>query len=197
MGLRVRRTGAGHGLLGIIGLGCQRAYERWWDGLSRYRHEFIDPIVEILGRPAYADLRIVTIVEPGMLDPFIIEGRPGIRSPECDVVFAAGSHVDGVRYALGQLGTLPNVYNYLDISSAGRLGWDDNLSPAATLAADLVAGDGGPGFDTVTGFATNVGDYPAAVEPFLPDPDLVVGGIPIWETGYYEFNRHLSADSYA
>jgi cellulose 1,4-beta-cellobiosidase len=165
--------------------------------LDRYRTEFIDPIVEILGRPEYADLRVVAIVEPDALAALVTETRPGLPNLECQEVLLTGDYVEGVRYALDQLNTLPHVYSYLDMSHAGLLGYPDNLLPTATLAAEVVAGTGGPGFDSVAGFVTNLGNYVATVEPFLPDPDLVVGGFPIWQGGFFDWNRHFSATSYA
>jgi cellulose 1,4-beta-cellobiosidase len=39
--------------------------------LPRYQSEFIDPIAEILADPAYAGLRVVTILEPGALASLI------------------------------------------------------------------------------------------------------------------------------
>jgi hypothetical protein len=90
------------------------------------------------------------------------------------------------------LGSVPNVYNYLDLSNAGQLGYQDNLVPAANLAAEVVGGDGGPGFDSVAGFATNVNSYVATVETFLPNPDLVVGGIVLYEgSSFFDWSRHL------
>jgi cellulose 1,4-beta-cellobiosidase len=56
----------------------------------------------------------------------------------------------------------------------------------------VVGGAGGPGFDSVAGFATNVNSYVATVETFLPDPDLVVGGIVLYEgSSFFDWSRHL------
>ena len=48
-------------------------------------------------------------------------------TPQCDVMFANGGYVNGVGYALAQLGAIPNVYNYVDAGHHGWLGWTDNF----------------------------------------------------------------------
>src|SRR5690606_40927407 len=44
------------------------------NGFNRYKTEYIDPIADILDDPQYANLRIVTIIEPDSL--------PNLRSEE-------------------------------------------------------------------------------------------------------------------
>lgn len=168
-----------------------------YNGLDRYRSEFIDPIVEILGRPAYANLRIVTIIEPGALPALITHGSLAYPDIECLEAVHTGAYVEGIRYALSRLKTLPNVYNYLDIAHSGLLGWTDNFLTAVQLYRQVVAAPAGPGLESVTGFVTNVANYVPVVEPFLPNPYLTVSGQPIYQGGFYEWNTYFDELDYA
>jgi cellulose 1,4-beta-cellobiosidase len=104
--------------------------------LDRYRREFVDPIARILADRAYARLRIVAVVEYNALPFMITSVSPrAFATPTCDTVKAAGTYLNGIGYALARLGAMPNVYNYLDISQHGVLGWAANRQPAAALYA--------------------------------------------------------------
>ncbi len=54
------------------------------DEIDRYKHEYIDPIAEILSDPKYAGLRIVTTVEidslPNLVTNVTRRGRPRPRT---------------------------------------------------------------------------------------------------------------------
>ena len=106
---------------------------------ERYRTDFIDPIVEILSRPEYADLRVVTVIEPGAVSTPILS-RPGSPMECVGMGSVESAYLDAVRYALGRLAELPNTYNYLDFSFSGLFGYPDNFVPAGRLYADLVLG---------------------------------------------------------
>lgn len=159
------------------------------NGEQRYRSEFIDPIAEIISRPEYADLRIVVVVEPQALVTLVVSATTPTLS--CLEVQAADAYVDGIRYAVSELGAIPNAYLYLDLSHAGLLGYDSNLDPTALLAAEVVAGPGGPGFDHVAGFATNVGNYVATEEVFLPDPEATLLGQPLYTSQFFDWSKHF------
>lgn len=167
------------------------------DGAARYRAEFIDPIVAILGRPAYANLRMVTVVEPGALAALVIGNNPGNPILECVEAYYNGAYVQGIRYALSRLKTLRNVYSYLDVSSSARLGWAENAGTAMQLIAQTILDTGGPGADSVTGFATDTAEYVPVVEPFLPNPDLTVSGWPIYQSQFYDWNKIFDELDYA
>ncbi len=98
--------------------------------LGRYKSEYIDPISEILADPAYANLRIVTIIEPDSL-PNIVTNAGGTAgsTDACATMKANGNYEKGVGYALHTLGASPNVYNYVDAAHHGWLGWDSNMAP--------------------------------------------------------------------
>ncbi|WBB78743.1 glycoside hydrolase family 6 protein [Micromonospora sp. WMMD882] len=161
------------------------------EGLARYRTGFVDPIVEILRRRAYADLRIAVVVEPGALPTLFTETRPGYDDPDCVAARDSGVYVDGVRYALSRLKTVRNAYPYLDLAHAGQLGWAENAGPVLDLYRQVVAAPAGPGVESVTGFVTNTANHVPLVEPFLPDPNLTVGGMPIFISRFYDWNLVL------
>ncbi len=156
----------------------------------RYRAEFVDPIAEILADPAYADLRVVTIVEPHALDRLISHTYPrNIYTQECEAAKATGNYVNNIGYALSQLGALPNVYPYLDISHHGWLGWDDDfLSAVDVLHAAATAA--GSTTDAVHGFVANVEDYSVLEEPYF-DVDDVIMGAPVLQSRWVDWNRHI------
>jgi cellulose 1,4-beta-cellobiosidase len=138
------------------------------DELPRYKAEFIDPIAEILGRPAYANLRIVTVVEPDSLPNLVLNtGTRYTATPLCNTMLANGAYVDGIGYALARLGALPNVANYLDVSHHGMIGWEDNLGPTVQLLAQAARAAGSTTAN-VRGFVTNTANYSALREPYIP-----------------------------
>jgi cellulose 1,4-beta-cellobiosidase len=160
---------------------------------ARYRTEFIDPIAQILARPAYAGLRIVVIAEPGALPNLLFDRSHGF--PECEVARTANVYTNAVRYALQRLGTMPNVYSYLEVPNSALGGYESNFGTFVELYTRLVMS--GPGVNSVAGFVTNVAQYAPVAEPFLPNPDQTVGGIPIWQSRFIDFSRHYQELRYA
>jgi len=99
--------------------------------IGRYRSEYIDPIAAILADPAYASLRIVTIIEIDSL-PNLVTNTNGraTATPQCDTMLQNGNYVNGVGYALAKLGAIPNVYNYIDAPTmAGSVGTTTSVPP--------------------------------------------------------------------
>src|SRR5690606_29507750 len=142
----------------------------------------------------YADLRIVVVVEPQALVTLVISATNPTLA--CLEVQAADAYVDGIRYAVSELGAIPNAYLYLDLSHVGLLGYDSNLGPTALLAAEVVAGPGGPGFDHVAGFATNVGNYVATEEGFLPDPEATLLGQLLYTSQFFDWSKHVDVGAH-
>jgi cellulose 1,4-beta-cellobiosidase len=170
------------------------------DDLDRYQTEYIDVIAEILSRPEYAQLRIVNVVEIDSLPNLITNISPReTATPECDEMLANGNYVNGVAYALGTFGDIPNVYNYVDIGHHGWLGWDDNFQPFADLVREVVNTAPASGAD-IHGFASNVANYGPVEEPYFDIGD-VVGGQPIrqvpgTEGGWIDWNNYIDEVSY-
>ena len=167
------------------------------DEIGRYESEYIDPIAEIMSDPAYSDLRIVTIIEIDSLPNLITNvGSRATATANCDEMLANGNYVQGVGYALGTLGAIPNVYNYIDIGHHGWLGWDDNFEPFAQLALEA-ANANGASPDDVHGFASNVANYGATVEPYFDIGDTI-NGVSIREgSSWVDWNRYVDELSYA
>jgi cellulose 1,4-beta-cellobiosidase len=165
--------------------------------IGRYEHEYIDPIAAILARPAYANLRIVTVVEIDSIPNLVTNVSPRPTStPNCDVMKANGNYITGVGYALAHLGAVPNVYNYLDIGHHGWLGWDDNFGASADMLFQA-ANASGSTKNNVWGFISDTANYGATTEPFFTINDTVAGR-PVREAAsWIDFNRYVDELSYA
>ncbi|ADD42622.1 glycoside hydrolase family 6 protein [Stackebrandtia nassauensis] len=165
------------------------------DEIGRYRDEFIDPIAAILADPAYAGLRIVTVVEIDSLPNLVtnVSPRP-TATPECDVMAANGNYVNGIGYALRQFGAIDNVYNYLDVGHHGWLGWDDNFAPGARKLLEGAQASGS--VDNVHGFITNTANYGALKEPYFTINDTV-NGQTVRQAKWIDWNRYVDELSYA
>jgi cellulose 1,4-beta-cellobiosidase len=164
------------------------------NGLNRYKTEYIDPIAGILADPAYRNLRIVTVIEPDSLPNLVTN----LSIARCAEASSSGAYVQGIRYAISKLRPISNVYMYLDIAHSGWLGWDTNFNGAVTLFTNtLSASQGGPGLDSIDGFITDTANYTPTEEPFLPSPNLTVGGRRLLEATFYEFNPFFDGLDYA
>ena len=168
------------------------------NGLARYRTEYIDPIRSILSRPAYANLRLVLIIEPDSLPNLVTNVSGAQASPRCIEAQQTGAYRDGVRYAVSQLSSLANTYLYLDIAHSGWLGWPNNFDGALNVFDQvLAAGQGGPGYDKIHGFVSNTANYTPLDEVFLPNPNLQVGNGQLLSSTFYEFNPRFDERDYA
>jgi cellulose 1,4-beta-cellobiosidase len=130
--------------------------------LPRYKSAYIDPIAEIMGRPAYANLRIVTIIEIDSLPNLVTNTNVAM----CATMRDNGGYVQGVGYALAKLGAIPNVYNYIDAAHHGWIGWDDNFGSSANIMFQAANASGSTAAN-VHGFITNTANYSALTEPFV------------------------------
>jgi cellulose 1,4-beta-cellobiosidase len=135
--------------------------------LPRYQNEYINPIRDILRRPEYANLRIVAIIEIDSL-PNLVTNRTTrpTGTAQCDVMFANNGYVNGVGYALAQLGGIPNVYNYVDAGHHGWLGWTDNFGPSVDMMRTAALASGST-LANVHGFITNTANTSALQEPYI------------------------------
>jgi cellulose 1,4-beta-cellobiosidase len=135
--------------------------------LPRYRTEYIDVIAGILRRSAYANLRVVLIIEIDSL-PNLVTNRTNrpTGTPLCDTMFANRGYVDGVGYALATFGAIPNVYNYIDAGHHGWLGWADNFNASVDMMMTAATAAGSTPAN-VHGFITNTANTSALQEPFI------------------------------
>jgi cellulose 1,4-beta-cellobiosidase len=164
--------------------------------LPIYKSEFIDPIAEIMADPAYANLRIVTIVEIDSLPNLVTNtsGRP-TAIPACDEMKQNGNYVKGIGYALAKLGAIPNVYNYIDAAHHGWIGWDDNFGASADLFAEAARAEGST-VNNVHGFIVNTANYTATREPHFTINDTV-NGTSVRQSKWVDWNRYVDALSFA
>jgi cellulose 1,4-beta-cellobiosidase len=166
------------------------------DEIGRYKTEYIDPIAEILARPAYRNLRIVTTVEIDSLPNLVTNVTPRPTAvAACDVMKANGNYVTGVGYALKKLGAVPNTYNYLDIGHHGWIGWDDNFGATAELLYRATNAEGSTKAN-VHGFIANTANYGALKEPYFTINDTV-NGTSVRQSKWVDWNRYVDEQSYA
>ncbi|GAA2354799.1 hypothetical protein Cme02nite_48100 [Catellatospora methionotrophica] len=161
-------------------------------GLARYKTEYIDAIAAEFAKPAYANVRIIAVIEPDGLPNLVTNVA---SDPECQAAKTSGLQVQAVQYALNKLHAISNVYTYMDIAHSGWLGWDNNLTGVVQLYTQTVQGTTA-GLASVDGFVTNVSNYTPTAEPFLTDPSLNVGGQPIKSGTYYEWNPQFDESDF-
>jgi len=163
------------------------------NGMAMYKTQYIDRITEIVARPAYAGLRIVTVIEPDSFPNMLT--NVGVGKTACDAVDQKKVYVEGIQYTLNKLAGLKNIYMYLDIAHSGWLGWDNNRAKAIAGFKDLVKGATTSGsLSIIRGFASNSANYTPLDEPYFDGTDNVVstGGT----TQFYEWNRMVDELSY-
>ncbi|MGJ5752142.1 cellulose 1,4-beta-cellobiosidase [Streptomyces puniciscabiei] len=166
------------------------------DDIDRYKTQYIDPIASILSDPAYASLRIVTVIEPDSL-PNLVTNAGGTNSTTdaCVTMKNNGNYEKGVSYALDKLGAIPNVYNYVDAGHHGWLGWDTNLGPAVQ-EFHKVATTNGASVNDVAGFIVNTANYSATKEPYVKVTDTV-NGTTVRQSKWVDWNQYVDEQSYA
>ncbi|MFI7450456.1 glycoside hydrolase family 6 protein [Nonomuraea sp. NPDC049714] len=162
------------------------------NGFNRYKTEYIDPIAGLLDDPQYANLRIVTIVEPDSL-PNLVTNIDSFA--DCREANGPGGYVDGVRYALDKLHAITNVYTYVDAAHHAWLGWDSNFQPSVDLFHSTVAGTTA-GVASVDGFIVNTANYSAAVEPHFT-VNTNVNGTSVRQSDWVDWNFYIDEQTFA
>ncbi|KAF2837635.1 glycoside hydrolase family 6 protein [Patellaria atrata CBS 101060] len=118
--------------------------------LSRYKSEYIDPIVAKL--KANPNTAFALVIEPDSLPNLVTNAD----LTTCQN--SATPYKEGVAYALKNL-NLPNVVMYIDAGHGGWLGWNDNLKPGASMLASVYKAAGSP--KQVQGVVSNVAGWNA------------------------------------
>ncbi|KAK7951640.1 uncharacterized protein PG986_007368 [Apiospora aurea] len=121
-----------------------------YNEISRYKSEYIDPIVAILKKNP--NTAFALLIEPDSL-PNLVTNADLSTCQE-----SKSAYEEGVAYALKNL-NLPNVVMYIDAGHGGWLGWDANLDPGAEELAKVYKNAGSP--KQVRGFATNIAGWNA------------------------------------
>ncbi|MEU1040412.1 glycoside hydrolase family 6 protein [Streptomyces sp. NPDC005551] len=164
--------------------------------IGRYKTEYIDPIAAILADPAYAGLRISTVIEPDSLPNLITNaGGTNTTTDACVTMKSNGNYEKGVSYALDKLGAIPNVYNYIDAAHHGWLGWDTNLAPSVQQFY-RVATTNGASVSDVAGFIVNTANYSPTTEPNYKVTDSV-NGQTVRQSKWVDWNQYVDEQSYA
>uniref|UniRef100_UPI00036463F6 glycoside hydrolase family 6 protein n=1 Tax=Nocardiopsis alkaliphila TaxID=225762 RepID=UPI00036463F6 len=164
--------------------------------LDRYQTEYIDPIADILADYADTSLRVVTTIEIDSLPNLVTNvGDRATATPECDQMLANGNYVQGVGYALAELGAIDNVYNYVDAGHHGWIGWEDNFTASAALFYEAANANGATP-DDVHGFIANTANYSALVEENFSITDQV-DGASVRESSWVDWNNFTDELSFA
>ncbi|WP_162181615.1 glycoside hydrolase family 6 protein, partial [Glycomyces tenuis] len=168
--------------------------------IDRYKSEFVDPIAEIIGDPAYDDLDVVAVVEPYAIPNLAAHTDPSpYATEECNRMRDNGNYMEGIAYAVTELAAV-GVHNYLDAADHAVIGWQDanpaydEFGNAVELFGQLLAMGVDPG--DVTGIAANTAGYAATVEPYF-DADDVVSGMPVEQTHWVDYNSYIDEQGFA
>lgn len=119
------------------------------DGVNKYKHDYIDKIVETIKK--YPNAKVVAVVEPDSLANLVTN----LSDPNCQK--AQPAYLECTNYAIKALASV-GVSMYLDAGHAGWLGWPANLTPAAELFARVFKDAGSP--PQLRGLATSKCLYP-------------------------------------
>jgi cellulose 1,4-beta-cellobiosidase len=157
--------------------------------IGRYQTEYIDPIAAIMADAKYANLKIVTYIEPDSLPNLVTNVSGNTATSQCQTMQQNGNYVKGVQYALNKLHAISNVYTYIDAAHHGWLGWDSNFTPAAQLFATVAKGTTA-GVNSVDGFIINTANYSPTTEPYLPVNDQTR------QSHWIDWNRYVDESTF-
>ncbi|MFC4118690.1 glycoside hydrolase family 6 protein [Nonomuraea zeae] len=161
------------------------------NGLNRYKTEYIDPIAAIMSNSAYANLRIVTIIEPDSLPNLVTN----LSFAKCAEANSTGAYVQGVQYALNKLHAITNVYTYVDAAHHAWLGWDSNFNPSVNIFYNTAAGTTA-GVDSVDGFITNTANTSATKELYF-NINTTVNGQSVRQSKWVDWNWYVDETTFA
>jgi cellulose 1,4-beta-cellobiosidase len=161
------------------------------NGFNRYKTEYVDVIANVIAsKPAYANLRIIAIIEPDSLPNLITN----LSFAKCQEANGPGGYREATQYTLNKLWPLRNVYSYIDIGHAGWLGWDNNFTASTTLIADTIKATT-HGVDSVDGFISNTANTSVVLEPYMT-ANQQIGGSPVRSADFYSWNVHIDEYHY-
>jgi len=161
------------------------------NGIARYKTEYIDPIANLMGQPAYRNLRIVTVIEIDSLPNLITN----LNLATCQEAQSSGAYVQGIQYALNKLHAMPNVYTYIDAAHHGWIGWSTNFGPTADLLASTAQGTTA-GKASVDGFIVNTANYSALQETNF-NINTSVNGTSVRQAKWVDFNDYVDELTFA
>jgi cellulose 1,4-beta-cellobiosidase len=162
------------------------------NGFNRYKTEYIDNIATVLAsKPAYANLRIIAVVEPDSLPNLVTNVNAFAKCQEAN---GAGGYVDSIRYALNRLSAFSNFYGYIDIGHHGWLGWDTNFNPAITLIANCIKGTT-KGVGSISGFISDTANTTALNEVWMT-ANQTISGNPVRSANYHQWNVYIDETTY-
>ena len=163
------------------------------DGIQRYQTAFIDRVADILQQPRFQALRFVLILEPDSLPNMITN----LWHKTCSLVQKNHVYEQSLSYAIQRLSQKSNNYIYMDIAHSGWLGWDENRKKAVAYYKDVIQQAHSPkGLHAIDGFITNVSGSTPNEEPFLSNPDQIIGDKPLKAADFYGWNSFFDEKDY-
>jgi cellulose 1,4-beta-cellobiosidase len=159
------------------------------DGVNRYKTEFIDPIVAIF--KTYTCLRIICVYESDSIPNLVTN----LSFPRCAEANSTGAYQTCMQYGINQFNTLSNVYLYIDVAHSAWLGWASNFAPFMDKVTGIIKGTT-KGVNSIDGFVDNTANTLPYVEPFIPNGDMTVGGQPVKNSTFYDFNPYTEESTY-
>ena len=178
-------------------------------GLTEYEQDYINPMVTTLSSSAYDNIRFVLVIEPDSLPNMATNtGQSGgTNTAQSATALSSGLYEDAYEYAVQQLATLANVYEYLDIAHSAWLGWSNNASSTATIYTDMINGTNltgsqttpatkvSEGFAAVSGFVDDTANYTPLVEPYMTATESI-GGNAVDSDSFYQFNPTIDENGF-
>lgn len=127
-------------------------------GLDEYKHEYIDPIVDIL-EEFDSRIAVSAIIEPDSLPNF----ATNLDDERCGNAGTRLAYTEGIKYAIETIAArTENVAMYVDAAHGAWLGWEHHMDTFVGLIQDMNVDH------LIRGFATNVANYQGTGEP-CPD----------------------------
>jgi len=160
------------------------------DGVNRYKTEFIDPIVAVFKN--YPSLRIICILESDSIPNLITN----LDVAKCQEAESTGAYATCLQYGINQINSVgPNTYIYIDIAHSAWLGWSDNFQPFINKIRQIIGG-ATKGVNSIDGFVDNTANTLPWEEPFIPDGNASIGGSPIKQSTFYDWNPYTQEKTF-
>jgi cellulose 1,4-beta-cellobiosidase len=132
---------------------CQKKAINCNEGIEEYKKTYIDPIVNLLSKSKYNNIKKILILEPDSLPNCVTNlGINGCTEITCN------AYKEGIQYAINNLDKIPNTYLYLDIGHGGWLGWENNIVKFIEMIQNFP-------INKIRGFATNTANYQILGKP--------------------------------
>jgi cellulose 1,4-beta-cellobiosidase len=126
---------------------CQQQSTTCVQALKEYKNNYINSLYKLFSNKKYNHIKKILIIEPDSLPNCITNmGQNGCTKVTCD------NYKEGIIYAVNTFHNISNVYQYLDISHGGWLGWENTLTQYLQYIQNIP-------LQYIRGFSQNVANY--------------------------------------